>query len=199
MWIWFHRNFVGLEREGLIRLNDLSRVALTTGQGPDGFGTPVEFVTSGVSRIPQGEPSPARGPVRLLRELLEDFEKLKGAKKKETTVKAMALPLRFIREIIGEDTPLDGIHRDHLREVAEAVIAYPKNAVQNYPRLSIRDAISAGKKDAATGREAKTLRNNWIHIVSVFNYAVANEWMEKNPIKGSWFDDQFPKESVHQR
>ena len=175
-----------------MRLNALARAALLTGEGPDGFGTPSEFCAT--NQPPALSPSPA-AKAHTLGELVADYEKLKTATKKETTVKAIALPLRFIREVVGVDTPLQNVNREHLRGVANAVLSYPTNAVQKFHGLSILQAIAEGQKQGSPTREAKTLKNNWIHILSVFNYAVKDGWMKDNPAKGSWFEEKFPNGS----
>lgn len=138
-------------------------------------------------------PATSAAKSETLGDFLDRFEADKKATKTAATQKAIVLPLRVLREVLGEKTKLASITKEHMAEVADTLRAIPKNMAQRYPGLSIRDAVAAGEHDSTPTRDKATLANNWIHVVSVFNYAKDDGLIEANPAHSKRLRSTFHK------
>lgn len=140
-------------------------------------------------------PLPTVAPAKSvsLGEFLDNFEAHIKATKTAATSKAYGFPLRLLREVLGTKTRLASITKQDMDKVAETLRDTPKNMTQRYPGLSIREAIAAGERDGLPKRDKSTLANNWILIVSPFNFAKDEGLIDSNPASSKRFRASFPK------
>ncbi len=116
---------------------------------------------------------------------LDDFMDFQRTAYPKTPRTHYALPIRILREVIGEDTPLNTVSRHHLEKVFDLLCLVPVNMVQHYPGLSVKKAIEAAARDKKTRTLSPcSLQNNFILIKAVFNYAVDEQLISENPAKG---------------
>jgi hypothetical protein len=100
---------------------------------------------------------PLPGKQILLGSFLDNFMEYQRERHAETTPSSYKLPVRILRETIGEGTPLPQITRNHIEKACKILLQVPVNMAQRYPGLSIEDAIAAAeragnKKTLALGR-----------------------------------------------
>ena len=127
-----------------------------------------------------------------LGELLEHFLNFTKANRSETTLTSYQTPARVIREVLGEDTPLNAITRADVERLCEVLRKLPQNAQQRYPGLTAQKSIEAATKEGDTRRLGpKSLENYFINILAVFNYAVAEKFMTENPANYRSFREAF--------
>ena len=116
---------------------------------------------------------------------LDDFMAYQRRVHSETTPAAYALSIRILREVIGENTPIHSISRHHLEQVFEVLGRVPVNMTQRYPGLTAEKAIEPAERAKDTRTLAdRTLRNNFILISAIFNFAVEDQLISENPAKG---------------
>ena len=128
---------------------------------------------------------PAPRQMVALGKFLDGFMEYQRRAHSETTPAAYALAVRILREVIGEETPLQTVSRHHLEKVFNVLCRVPVNMTQRYPGLTAEKAIIAAERAKDTRTLApRTLRNNYILIVAVFNYAVGEQLISENPAKG---------------
>ena len=104
------------------------------------------------------------------------------------------IPLRILRQFIGENTALEAVTKEKIEELFKLLRRVPANATQRYRGMTLPEAVAAADKRGDAHRLAgKTLANYFNNIVAIFNFAVEKRLIEENPAKDKYlratFDD----------
>jgi len=127
---------------------------------------------------------PLPGNQILLGSFLDNFMDYQRRRHAETTPSSYELPVRILREIVGEKMPLPQITRNHIEKACEILERVPVNMAKRYPELSIEDAIAAADRTGNKRLSPRTLSNYYTLIVAIFNYACEDRLITENPAKG---------------
>lgn len=123
---------------------------------------------------------------------LDDFMDFQRRAYPKTPRTHYVLPIRILREVIGENTPLNTVSRHHLEKVFDVLCSIPCRMTQRYPGLTAEKAIEAAARDKDTCKLApRTLQNDYISISAVFNFAVDEQLISENPAKGRKNAERF--------
>jgi integrase len=136
--------------------------------------------------------------------LVERFlEFLRTAKRSDKTLRTYKIPCRLLQEELGERTPLESITKERMEELYGLLRRAPSNATKRYRGLSLKQAVElADKKGDPKRLSAKSLDNYRVNIEAIFNFAVEEEIIAKNPAKGRTLralmvGGEPPKPKVH--
>jgi integrase len=92
---------------------------------------------------------------------------------------------RVVEDIIGPSTPITGITRETCRDLFETLRWLPVNFSKIYSDLSAREAAAMGKSDPQVRTINPTNLNAYMaRFSSLLNWAVAEEYIGRNPSKG---------------
>jgi integrase len=92
---------------------------------------------------------------------------------------------RVVEEVIGASTPINCITRETCRDLFETLRWLPVNFSKIYSDLSARDAAALGKSDPQVRTINPTNLNAYMaRFSSLLNWAVAEEYIARNPSKG---------------
>jgi hypothetical protein len=92
---------------------------------------------------------------------------------------------RLVLAIVGETTTVRSITRAHCRTLIDTLRWLPRNALKLYPRLSPIEIAAKAKQAERTDLMSPSNINTYLNKVSgVFNWAVKEEMMDRNPAKG---------------
>jgi hypothetical protein len=121
-----------------------------------------------------------------LGELLRRYEKmLVQTEVADVTRRTYKIPMRVLREVLGERTPLRAITKEKIRDLFDLLRRAPTNATKRFPGLKLTEAIAVADKRGEESRlSQKTLGNYFVNISAIFNFAVEEELMPANPAKG---------------
>ena len=128
-----------------------------------------------------------------LGEMLRRFEdELPKAGRSEGTIRGYQMPIRILKETIGEDTPLESIKREHMLKVRDFLKTIPVNATQRFKRKTLAEAV----RDAESRPDVKRLNDrtasNYLNMmVGIFNYAVKTCELARNPARDEWLKQGF--------
>jgi integrase len=92
---------------------------------------------------------------------------------------------RAIEETLGRNTPIRAITREDVGKVRDLLAKVPSNASKFYPKATLVEAVALGAKDGRKPMATNTLKTYLSNLGAVFNYAVAQEWVDKNPARGA--------------
>ena len=116
------------------------------------------------------------------------------------TVSAFKLPARLLMEVLGEDKPIESISREDMGAVFSLMKEIPLNAQQRYPGMTLKQSVEAAKLANDQRKPVhNTLAEHYLHISALFNYAVGEGLMSKNPAATPTFLEMFKKEDVNPR
>jgi site-specific recombinase XerD len=92
---------------------------------------------------------------------------------------------KLVLAIVGEKTPVRSITRAHCRTLIETLRWLPRKALTLYPRLNPVEIAARAKKAERTDLMSPSNINTYLNKVGgVFNWAVKEEMMDRNPAKG---------------
>lgn len=119
-----------------------------------------------------------------LAELIEEFKSDLNRRDMRKKVELdYSLLFRVMDEVIGHDRRLRDIERDDCKAVRDLLLRLPANATKMYPGLTFSQAAEKGVADDRRILSPVTV-NSYIHKMSaLFNYAVVEERMDKNPAR----------------
>jgi integrase len=87
--------------------------------------------------------------------------------------------------VLGEDTPVRSITRAHCRDLIEAIRCLPRNASKRYPGLSPVEAAAKAREVGDTDLISPANLNAYLNkLGGVFNWAVKEEMIDRNPAQG---------------
>lgn len=148
--------------------------------------------------IPDRPPRPAnpKGRARTVSALLDAYKAYKWEAWSPSSRKAVEPVLRVLRETIG-DRKVESINRDDARDVLETVKSLPVNLGKraDLRGLSVPSAIARGRELNLQTLGPGTINKGYmVHISSIFNFAVDEEWTAKNPFVGLGVHDPVSKQ-----
>ena len=92
---------------------------------------------------------------------------------------------RLVLGVIGETIPVRSITRAHCRDLIDTLRWLPRNAVKLYRGLSPTEIAARAKEEGRADLMSPTNINTYLNKVGgVFNWAVKEELMDRNPAKG---------------
>lgn len=92
---------------------------------------------------------------------------------------------RVVVEVLGEDAPVRSITRARCRELIETLRWLPRNARKLYPDLDATEVAAKSKKAARDDLISPSNINSYLNkLGGVFNWAVKEELMDRNPAVG---------------
>ena len=97
---------------------------------------------------------------------------------------------RLLRELVGGSTDLNSINRERCREIREVLIALPPNATKRFPGMTLTAAAEMAKVKKLPGLNPQTINSHLNKVSALFNWAVREEMMSKNPAVGLMVDDR---------
>lgn len=113
------------------------------------------------------------------------------------TLSAFKLPARFMLEALGEDKQIETISREDMGELFSLMKQIPLNAQQRYPGMTLKQSVEAARLAKDQRKPVQnTLAEHYLHIAALFNYAVGEGLMSKNPAATPTFQEMFRKEDV---
>ncbi len=87
--------------------------------------------------------------------------------------------------VIGADMPLSDVSRLHLRDYIDVLRFLPKNATNRFPKLTAREAAAKARADGDENVMTAANANVCIANLSSFlNWAVNEELLDRNPVRG---------------
>lgn len=117
--------------------------------------------------------------------LIKAFENDPGRAGKSTkTTLEYSMVFRALREVIGPDRDVRDITRDDCRQVRDLFVALPPNATKRFPKLTLRQAAKRAADKALPRLNAKSVNNYINKVATLFNWAVREEFIDRNPAKG---------------
>ncbi|KQU76501.1 hypothetical protein ASC75_02480 [Aminobacter sp. DSM 101952] len=119
-----------------------------------------------------------------LGELIEEFktDARRGPMRKKVELD-YSLLFRVMDEVIGFDQRLRNINRDDCKAVRDILVKLPPNSTKIYGGYTFAEAVEKGAADERPVLSGTTV-NSYLHKMStLFNFAVAEERMERNPAK----------------
>ena len=118
--------------------------------------------------------------------LLDRYKKLLASDNTTAgTKKTYVVPERALCEIIGKDTPLKSIQSEEVERLLSILRRVPPHAEQRYRNLTLEQAILAAEKEGNQNALKRPTRENYlVNMSAIFNFAMENDWISKNPFKG---------------
>ncbi|MFZ4595497.1 MAG: hypothetical protein ACOYOF_14660, partial [Verrucomicrobiaceae bacterium] len=96
--------------------------------------------------------------------------------------------------VIGADMPLSELSRVHLRDYIDVLRFLPKNASKRFPKLTAREAAAKARADGDENVMSAANANVCIANLSSFlNWAVNEELLDRNPVRGLRLADDVAK------
>src|SRR3569833_1686198 len=119
-----------------------------------------------------------------LRRLMDDYMSDPGEKHNSKTLQTYRILFVALEELIGPDKMATEITRDDCKRVRDLLMTLPKNARKHYPQRSLREAARLAKVDGKPLLASGTVNSYLIIQSSLFNWAVEEHIVERNPAKG---------------
>ncbi|MEA1832165.1 site-specific integrase [Methylobacterium durans] len=169
-----YQQLQALVRRGLLALNKL-RVGSLTGSPSDSsdpiFGAP--------GTVPSTETR------RTLEDLIRAFEADPSRTTRSGKTRAdYAMLYGALREVIGANMLLESISREDMRRVQALFLALPPNATKRFPGRTLTQAGELAAKERLPVLRAKTVNEHVGKLATLFNWAVREEWLDRNPAIG---------------
>ncbi len=106
------------------------------------------------------------------------------AKLSEKTKDGYKVIFRLLTEAIGPEKPVRSISREDCRALRDLLVAMPPNATKRFPNATIQEVVEIAKARGLPAISAGSVNSYLNNLSSIFNYAVEEEYMDKNPAKG---------------
>ena len=91
---------------------------------------------------------------------------------------------RVLKELLGVETPIRAITKDDVREARALFERLPANATKIYPGMSMVEAAERAEFDGRELLAPNTSRGYLVNLSALFNVAIQEGWLEKNPSDG---------------
>lgn len=111
-----------------------------------------------------------------------------------STRQAYETSRRLAVSVIGVDLPISVIVRSHCRDYLDVIRHLPRNAVKRFPKLTAREASQRARERG--GMEVISAANanvNLANLSSFLNWAVNEELLVRNPMRGLRLPDEVGK------
>lgn len=121
-------------------------------------------------------------------DILDTFMQEQAAKdRSEATLRTYTVPVRILREALGEKTPLATVDRDRMKEVRSLIMELPANARKFYPDKGLLESVACAKRDGLKPIARRTADNYLRNIQAIFNFAVRTRKIPYNPVADELF------------
>lgn len=129
-------------------------------------------------------PLPTSSGGLTLRELIERYENDPARRGlTEKTRHAYGTVFRALRELLGENKRARDITREDCRKVQEMLCSLPPNASKRLPGLTLEQAAATANERGWPPLHHKTATNYLNNLSALFNWAVEEGHVEKNPAR----------------
>jgi Phage integrase SAM-like domain len=120
-----------------------------------------------------------------LRELIEGYQNDPGRRGlSEKSRLAYRTVFRALRELLSEKKRIREITREDCRRAQEILRSLPPNASKRLPGLTLEQAATAAKERGWPALHHKTTNNYLNYLSALFNWAVKEGHVERNPAVG---------------
>jgi hypothetical protein len=128
-------------------------------------------------------PLPNAGSVVTFEQLLADYRKYRGSGSSPKTKLKQDAQDRLFKEILGAKTPIKTITRDAAKRVREVIERLPPNFTKRFPGVSPANVLSMDVAKLGKPMTATTANSYLFALSGVFDYAVTEELIDRNPAK----------------
>ncbi|WP_193763117.1 site-specific integrase [Methylorubrum sp. Q1] len=168
-----YQQLAALVRRGLVALNR-DRLAQLTGAGEGAIA-----VSSGGLEVLGVRPR--RSLDELIRAFTSDPGRGSRTAKTETDYRMVFAALR---EVIGGETDVSRITRDHMRRLRDLFRTLPPNATKRFRGRTLTQAAEVAVSEGLPALSTKTVNGHLTMVSTLFNWAVREEWVERSPASG---------------
>ena len=174
-----YRQLASFVRRGLISLNRCQVTRLT---GEPNIEHAEELGSLEFGRSPSAK--------RTLNELIDAFQADpgRGSRTGKTDVD-YAMVFLALREVVGADTPVTRITRESAKGVRDLFRALPPNATKRFPGKTLSQAAEVATRTGLRPLNTQTVNSHLTKVATLFNWAVREEWINKNPASGLSIDE----------
>lgn len=89
-----------------------------------------------------------------------------------------------LREVVGGETDVSRITRDHMRRLRDLFRTLPPNATKRFRGKSLTQAAEVAVSEGLPALSTKTVNGHLTMVSTLFNWAVREEWIERSPASG---------------
>ncbi|MBP2312982.1 DUF6538 domain-containing protein [Azospirillum soli] len=132
-------------------------------------------------------PSPSIVPTRgiTLGELIDRYmEAPERSNLSGKTKDGYKVIFRLLREALGENRMIRLITRDDCRALQRTLTNLPPNATKRFPGLSLEEVTKLAQLQGLTPMKATSINSYLNNLASLFNWAVQEDLLDKNPATG---------------
>ena len=120
-----------------------------------------------------------------LSEVYERYLQDPTKSRSDRTMMAHRTTRRVVEDVIGSEKPIANITRENCRELLETLRWLPVNLVKKFGNIRVREAARAAKSDGSVRTISATNLNAYMaRFATMLNWAVAEEYISRNPAKG---------------
>jgi len=136
--------------------------------------------------------APAKTSITL-GELLQRYEEiLQFLNRADSTKKTYKTVTRLLSEVFGKSIRLDQISTDSAENFLKLLRQIPLNSTKVYPGKTLEEAIKiADSKGNQTRLSPTSLKNYFVNLNALFNFAVRKKLMVENPFKDRYLREAF--------
>lgn len=114
---------------------------------------------------------------RTVRDLIAEYGKDREARHgKESTHRKCGLLFRAMKEVWGEDLPVQAISRRHCIELLSLLKRAPPNVGKRFPRLSLARAVAKAEAEGLPGLAPNTVGSYMQGDVAMLRWAADEDW-----------------------
>lgn len=144
----------------------------------------------GLSSLTAPHPLPKRSIS--LEQLTKRFMDFQKQTRSENTPITYAIPIRLLKEVLGEHKPVANITAEDILKVGETLKTVPAHVSQRYPKLSLLQAIKRADEEGNAVRFSKQTVSKYFNCIStIFNFAVDEGLIAAAPTKGKNLRERF--------
>ena len=131
----------------------------------------------------QGAPISSAGGGMKLSDLFERYVTDPGRTLTDRSSVSYRAKFRVIKEIMGDRT-IDAIRREDCKRVQAALNIYPVHAHLKFPNVSAPQVVEIAQREQLEPLHPKTATGYLVLMSSLFEFAVREELMQRNPATG---------------
>ncbi len=87
-------------------------------------------------------------------------------------------------ELVGENAPIQSVTREVCRDVLETLRCTPPNATKRYGKISPKAVVARAKAEGRLPMSPRTVNAHLIMLSALLNWAVKENYIDKNPARG---------------
>lgn len=130
-------------------------------------------------------PAPSQPVGISIAELIAAFKAERVARHgEESTERKYSHIFSALEEVLRPETSIRAVTRANIREVRNLLQRVPKFATRRYPGLTLAEAADRADEDGSELIGSTTVNTYLQNLAAVFNWAVSEELLERNPARG---------------